>query len=204
MKLKVDLQCYKCHMKVKKVLGKFPQILKQKYDAENNIVIIEVLCCNPERLVDKICCRSDGAIKSIEIVEAKPKHHPKPESPKVHHVAHTEPEKPKLHHPKPESPKVHHVAHIELEKPKSPPRQEAPAPTQPAKLIEPVVPVPILAYPSTLSASPAGIFYEGGPAGFQGFYGRPIYDSYGGSWPCYQNCHYHHFHEEEASQCRIS
>ncbi|MED6182051.1 hypothetical protein PIB30_025127 [Stylosanthes scabra] len=136
MKLKVDLQCYKCHMKVK---------------------------------------------RSIEIVEAKPKHHPKPESPKRLHVAPTEPEKSK-----------------------SPPRQEAPALTQPVKLIEPIVPVPILAYPSTLSAPPAGIFYEGGPAGFQGFHGRPIYDSYGGSWPCYQNCHYHHFHEEEASQCRIS
>ncbi|KAL1331419.1 hypothetical protein HN51_048683 [Arachis hypogaea] len=180
MKLKVDLQCYKCHMKVKRVLSKFPQILKQKYDAENDIVIIEVLCCSPERLVDKICCRGGGAIKSIEIVEAKPKP------------------------PPPEKPKPHPVPRAEPEKPKSPPRQDVAAPTQPVKLFEPVPAVSVLAYPSSVSSSPAGLFYEGGPGGLPGYYGRPIYDSYGGSWPCYGNCHYQHFHEEEASQCTIS
>ncbi|KAK7256028.1 hypothetical protein RIF29_29460 [Crotalaria pallida] len=77
MKLKVDLQCQKCYMKVKKVLSKFPQIRDQWYDEKENIVTIKVVCCSPENVRDKLCCQGGGSIKSIEIVEPpKPKAEP--------------------------------------------------------------------------------------------------------------------------------
>ena len=64
------------------------KIRDQVYDEKNNIVTIAVVCCNPEKLRDKICCKGCGTIKSIEIVEPpKPKPPPQPEKPK-------EPEKP--------------------------------------------------------------------------------------------------------------
>ncbi|XP_062000739.1 protein PYRICULARIA ORYZAE RESISTANCE 21-like [Rosa rugosa] len=69
MILKVDLQCEKCYRKVKKVLCKFPQIRDQTYDEKNNVVIIKVVCCSPEKIRDKLCCKGGGAIKSIEIKE---------------------------------------------------------------------------------------------------------------------------------------
>ncbi|XP_024175661.1 protein PYRICULARIA ORYZAE RESISTANCE 21 [Rosa chinensis] len=69
MILKVDLQCEKCYWKVKKVLCKFPQIRDQTYDEKNNLVIIKVVCCSPEKIRDKLCCKGGGAIKSIEIKE---------------------------------------------------------------------------------------------------------------------------------------
>ncbi|XP_006584100.1 protein PYRICULARIA ORYZAE RESISTANCE 21-like [Glycine soja] len=69
MRLKVDLGCHKCYKKVKKILCKFPRekIRDQVYDEKNNIVTIAVVCCNPEKLRDKICCKGYGTIKSIEI-----------------------------------------------------------------------------------------------------------------------------------------
>ena len=95
MRLKVVLECNKCYKKVKKVLCKFPQIRDQVYDEKNNIVTITVVCCNPEKLRDKLCCKACGTIKSIEIVEP-PKPKPQPEKPKP-----KPPEKPK----DPEKPK---------------------------------------------------------------------------------------------------
>ncbi|PNX64782.1 pollen-specific leucine-rich repeat extensin-like protein 1-like, partial [Trifolium pratense] len=95
MKLKVDLQCDKCYKQVKKLLCKFPQIRDQVYDEKNNIVTITVVCCNPEKIRDKICCKGCGAIKSIEILEPPPPPKPKePEKPKEP-VKPKEPEKPK-------------------------------------------------------------------------------------------------------------
>nr|GMD90024.1 protein PYRICULARIA ORYZAE RESISTANCE 21-like isoform X2 [Ipomoea batatas] len=104
MILNVDLQCSSCYKKVKKVICKFPQIKDRKFDEKANKVFITVVCCSPEKIRDKLCCKGCGVIKSIEIVEP-----PKPraaEKPK-------EPEKPK---PPPEKPK-------EPEKPKPPPAQ---------------------------------------------------------------------------------
>lgn len=43
------------------------KIRDQVYDEKNNIVTIAVVCCNPEKLRDKICCKGYGTIKSIEI-----------------------------------------------------------------------------------------------------------------------------------------
>ncbi|KAH0969910.1 hypothetical protein GBA52_022066 [Prunus armeniaca] len=67
MVLKVDLQCHKCYKKVKKVLCKFPQIQDQTYDEKQNQVVIKVVCCSPEKIRDKICCKAGGAIKCIQI-----------------------------------------------------------------------------------------------------------------------------------------
>nr|XP_008384170.2 protein PYRICULARIA ORYZAE RESISTANCE 21-like isoform X2 [Malus domestica] len=81
MVLKVDLQCHKCYKKVKKVLCKFPQIRDQKYNEKQNQVVIKVVCCNPEKIRDKICCKGGSAIKSIKIKEPeKPKDDNKPET----------------------------------------------------------------------------------------------------------------------------
>ncbi|KAK4369689.1 hypothetical protein RND71_009164 [Anisodus tanguticus] len=69
MVLKVDLQCSSCYKKVKKILCKFPQIRDQLYDEKANTIIITVVCCNPEKLRDKLCSKGCGVIKSIEIKE---------------------------------------------------------------------------------------------------------------------------------------
>ncbi|KAG5607981.1 hypothetical protein H5410_029473 [Solanum commersonii] len=117
MLLKVDLQCSSCYKKIKKILCKFPQIRDQTYDEKANIVTITVLCCNPEKIRDKLCCKGGGVIKSIEIKEPqKPK---EPEKPKVPEKPKDQPEKPKVvvvEKPKePEKPKV-----VVVEKPKEP------------------------------------------------------------------------------------
>uniref|UniRef100_A0A0V0I462 Putative ovule protein n=2 Tax=Solanum chacoense TaxID=4108 RepID=A0A0V0I462_SOLCH len=116
MLLKVDLQCSSCYKKIKKILCKFPQIRDQTYDEKANTVTITVLCCNPEKIRDKLCCKGGGVIKSIEIKEPqKPKETEKPKVPEKP----KEPEKPKVvvvEKPKePEKPKV-----VVVEKPKEP------------------------------------------------------------------------------------
>ncbi|XP_044462241.1 late cornified envelope protein 4A-like isoform X1 [Mangifera indica] len=57
MVLKVDLQCEKCYRKVKKVLCSFPQIQDQVYDEKQNTVTIKVVCCSPEKIKQKLCCK---------------------------------------------------------------------------------------------------------------------------------------------------
>ncbi|WVZ10169.1 hypothetical protein V8G54_014699 [Vigna mungo] len=136
MRLKVDLQCHKCYKKVKKILCKFPQIRDQVYDEKHDIVTITVVCCNPEKLRDKICCKGCGTIKSIEIVEPpkpKPPEKPKPEKPNEP----VKPEKPKPEKPKPPPPTKPNPPSPEPvpEKPKPPPPTK-PNPPRP----EPVPP----------------------------------------------------------------
>ena len=63
------------------------EIRDQVYDEKQNLVTITVVCCSPEKIRDKLCCKGGKVIKSIEIVEP-PKPKPPPEKPK-------EPEKPK-------------------------------------------------------------------------------------------------------------
>ncbi|KFK34181.1 hypothetical protein AALP_AA5G111100 [Arabis alpina] len=69
MKLKVDLDCPKCYKKVKKALRKFPQIRDELFDEKSNTIIIKVVCYDPERLMNKLCYKADGSIKSIVILE---------------------------------------------------------------------------------------------------------------------------------------
>ncbi|KAJ0236693.1 hypothetical protein HA466_0253980 [Hirschfeldia incana] len=69
MKLKVDLDCAKCYKKIKKVLCKIPQIRDQVFEEKANIVIIKVVCSSPERIMDKLCYKGGGSIKTIEIFQ---------------------------------------------------------------------------------------------------------------------------------------
>ncbi|XP_059307092.1 protein PYRICULARIA ORYZAE RESISTANCE 21-like isoform X1 [Lycium ferocissimum] len=71
LKLKVDLQCSSSYKKVKKILCKFPQIRDQVYDEKANTVTITVVCCNPEKIRDKLCCKGCGVFISIEIIVPK-------------------------------------------------------------------------------------------------------------------------------------
>ncbi|XP_038995687.1 protein PYRICULARIA ORYZAE RESISTANCE 21-like isoform X2 [Hibiscus syriacus] len=168
MVLKVDLQCCKCYNKVKKLLCKFPQIRDQIYDNKADTVTIKVVCCDPERLRDKLCYKGGGSIKTIKI--KPPPKLPAPEKPK-------EPEKPKA----PEKPKE-----PEKPKPKEPPAlPAAPAPKEP----EPCPQLP-MAYPTfgccctqCYHEIPGGpCYYYGGapPPPCYGTYSRPVYDSWGG------------------------
>ncbi|KAF5943471.1 hypothetical protein HYC85_017548 [Camellia sinensis] len=84
MVLKVDLQCSSCYKKIKKILCKFPEIRDQIYDEKKNTVTIIVVCCSPEKVRDKLCCKGGKTIKSIEIKEP-----PKPKPPEE------KPDKPK-------------------------------------------------------------------------------------------------------------
>ncbi|KAH0942265.1 hypothetical protein HID58_001902 [Brassica napus] len=122
MKLKVDLDCAKCYKKVKKVLCKIPQIRDQLFDEKSNIVIIKVVCCSPERIMDKLCSKGGGSIKTIEIVEP-----PKPPQPQPQPQAQPPPQKPKDAPKAAEKPK-------EAEKPKAAEKpKEAEKPKQPEK-----------------------------------------------------------------------
>ncbi|XP_059663513.1 protein PYRICULARIA ORYZAE RESISTANCE 21-like isoform X2 [Cornus florida] len=73
MILHVGLQCSCCCNKIKKILCKFPQIRDQVYDKKQNTVTITVICCSPEKIRDKLCCKGGKSIKSIEIKEPEKK-----------------------------------------------------------------------------------------------------------------------------------
>ncbi|KAF7840520.1 pollen-specific leucine-rich repeat extensin-like protein 1 [Senna tora] len=222
MKLKVDLQCHKCYKKVKKVLAKFPQIRDQVFDEKQNIVMIKVVCCSPEKIRDKICCKGGGAIKSIEIVEPKPpekkepekkqddKPKPKPESdkPKAEEKK-KDGDKPKGGGDKPKG---------DADKPKDKPADSKPKSDdpKPPKLPDPV-PVyppapPPIAVPVAMCCGPC---YDGQPGGpcvygyggppqwYDGYYARPVYDSYGGGRPVYVSRCDQYFSEENPSGCSV-
>ncbi|GMP75831.1 hypothetical protein CsSME_00032783 [Camellia sinensis var. sinensis] len=206
MVLKVDLQCSSCYKKIKKILCKFPQIRDQIYDEKQNTVTIVVVCCSPEKVRDKLCCKGGKTIKCIEIIEPpKPKPPEKPkklEKPK-------DPEKPIQTDPK------------EPKKPKDPEKPMVPPPAFPVKPKEPpclpaFVPafVPVCYPPMYPVGICCGQCYEGrtdGPC-YHG-HRRPVppYDNYGcgpcdcgcgGNRVCYTSrCDY--FSEENASGCTI-
>ncbi|KAH7852414.1 hypothetical protein Vadar_024554 [Vaccinium darrowii] len=191
MVLKVDLQCPSCYKKVRKILAKFPQIRSQAYDEKQNTVTITVVCCNPEKFRDKLCCKGGKTIKTIEILEP-PKPKPKPK----------EPEK-----PKPPPPAVRPPLGPRLSPPPSPPRHPRPAAAL-APAPAPAPPVCVPAYPMYPVPVCCGQCYEGIPGGpcYQG-YGRPVpsYDGYGygGSRACYASRCDEYFSEENATGCTI-
>ncbi|KAE8664540.1 hypothetical protein F3Y22_tig00112759pilonHSYRG00022 [Hibiscus syriacus] len=193
MVLKVDLQCFKCYKKVKKVLCKFPQIRDQIYDEKANTVTITVTCCSPEKIRDKICYKGGGSIKSIEIKPpAKPKQPEKPKEaekkPEKSKEAEKKPEKPKEAEKKPEKPKE---AEKKPEKPKEaekktekPKEAEKPkesgekkaekpkeaAPAAPPKAVE-AAPLPPAAY--ALGYSYMDGYHHGWGGGVPSYYGGP-------------------------------
>ncbi|ONI09716.1 hypothetical protein PRUPE_4G004900 [Prunus persica] len=213
MVLKVDLQCHKCYKKVKKVLCKFPQIRDQIYDEKQNQVVIKVVCCSPEKIRDRICCKGGGAIKGIEIKEPeKPKPPPPADKPKQAPPADKPKPPPPADKPKPPPPADKPKPPPAADKPKPPPPEDKPKPPPPAdkpkpppedkpkpppadnpKPPPPPAPVPICYPPPNVNACCMDC-YHGHPGGpcqtgyggiapyiqYDGYYGRPVYDSYGG------------------------
>ncbi|KAF8048365.1 hypothetical protein N665_2549s0003 [Sinapis alba] len=212
MKLKVDLDCAKCYKKVKKVLCKIPQIRDQLFDEKSNIVIIKVVCCSPERIMDKLCSKGGGSIKTIEIVEPPKPPQPQPQAQPPPQPA-PAPKQPGPAGPKQPilSPPVEPKQQLGLTPsavPKQPGLPQPAVPKQPGPL-PPVVPkqpepppqaVPMMPQwqPVTMCCWPYYNGFGGRPA-FYGYgmllpqpyecYGRPIYDSWGcGPPPSYRPC----------------
>ncbi|KAK3432243.1 hypothetical protein EUGRSUZ_E03863 [Eucalyptus grandis] len=73
MEIKVDLQCWRCYKKIKKILCKFPQIRDQKYNEKQNTVSITVVCCSPEKIRQMIICKGGETVLGVEIQLDKPK-----------------------------------------------------------------------------------------------------------------------------------
>ncbi|KAG6385664.1 hypothetical protein SASPL_154500 [Salvia splendens] len=101
MVLQADLQCPCCYKKIRKTL---------------------LVCCSPERIRDKLCCKGGKSIKSIKIIDLKPADKPKePEKPKDKpKETPKEPEKPKEKPKEAEKPKEKPK---EAEKPKEKPKE---------------------------------------------------------------------------------
>ncbi|CAH1448199.1 unnamed protein product [Lactuca virosa] len=232
MILSVDLKCPCCYKKVKKVLCKFPQIRDQVFDEDKNKVMITVVCCNPEKIRDKLCCKGGKAIQSIEIVENKPK---PPEKPKpVDKPKPPEPEKQKVIEKKPEPkptpvvvpvPAPAPVEKTKVDPPKpDPPKKPDPAPTPKPPVVipqpEPVkMPEPMHGYPQPFCPPqfPVSVCcqecYEGrggGPCHYG--YGRPVppppgpcYDGYGYQYGGNRPCYARcdYFSEENPQGCSV-
>ncbi|KAK4263511.1 hypothetical protein QN277_028910 [Acacia crassicarpa] len=182
MILKVDLQCEKCYKKVKKVLCKFPQIRDQLFDVKKNIVIIKVVCCNPEKIRDELCCKGCGCIRSIEIPPPPP---PPPLPP---------PPPPPPTPPPPPPP------------PLPPPPPVPPPPPPPPRPGICCVPIRICCVPCS-EGRPGGPCFDGycrPPPCYQGYYfARPVYDSYSGGRPCYVSRCDQYCNEDNATGCTI-
>nr|XP_027119006.1 protein PYRICULARIA ORYZAE RESISTANCE 21-like isoform X1 [Coffea arabica] len=195
MRLKVDLQCPSCYKKVKKILCKFPQIRDQVYDEKQNLVTITVVCCSPEKIRDKLCCKGGKVIKSIEIVKPPPP--PKPEAKEKPKPPEKPPKKPAE---KPKDP-VEKPTGIVVEKPKDP----TPPPLLAATV--PTEPYSHLSVPAGFCCVPCSEGYRGGPCYYG--YGQPVppppyYYSYGygyGKGYPYSRCDY--FSEENTGNCTI-
>ncbi|XP_061963739.1 heavy metal-associated isoprenylated plant protein 6-like [Populus nigra] len=174
MVIKVDLECEKCHKKIKKVLCRIPQIQNQIYDKKAGTVTITVVCCSPEKIKEKIICKGGEAVKSIEI--------------KV-------PEKPKAPDPKKDGEKKKDEKPPKApEKSKQPDKTAEPVdgngkpkgPDKPkALIVEPVHPMTCCAecYQG-ISGGPCYHDYGRPAPPSYVIYGRPVHDSWGGSGGC--------------------
>ncbi|XP_075478653.1 uncharacterized protein LOC142519503 [Primulina tabacum] len=198
----VDLQCSRCYKKIKKILCKFPQIRDQVYDEKANTVTITVVCCDPEKIRDKLCCKGHRVIKSIEIKDPpKPK---EPEKPII--IVVEKPEEPEK--PKPGGPP-------QVEKPQETPQPDPPKipdpPMQPEPVVFPGLP-PLYPVPTCCSQCYAG--HDGGPCQrgygvpppprpcFEGYYGCRCGYGYGRDFHDFSRCDYY-LSEENPSSCSV-
>ncbi|GKV15199.1 hypothetical protein SLEP1_g26001 [Rubroshorea leprosula] len=224
MVLKVDLKCPDCYKKVKKVLCKYPQIRDQVYDEKENKVIIKVVCCSPEKIRDKLCSKGGRSIESIEI-KKEPEKKPEKEKPKGEEKKpekkpdEKQPdkkpeEKPPAGKPKEAEKPKESEKKPEKEKPKEGEKQAAKQPAEaPVPTAIPIL-LPPLAYPAMgfscpecyRSGTPGGPCFHGGTVvQYDGYYGRPVYDSWGGGGGYrggYGN-RYDYFSEENQQGCSI-
>ncbi|KAJ6912350.1 protein PYRICULARIA ORYZAE RESISTANCE 21-like [Populus alba x Populus x berolinensis] len=193
MVIKFDLECEKCHKKIKKVLCRIPQIQNQIYDKKAGTVTITVVCCSPEKIKEKIIYKGGEAVKSIEIkVPEKPK--PAPEK--------KQPDKPPKTVDGDGKPKALIV--------------EPSKPNEPEKLkvvnVEPVHPRTCCAecYRG-ISGGPCYHDYGRPAPPCYEAYGRPVYDSWfgggGGGYGCqrsgYYACRGEYVCEDNPSSCTI-
>ncbi|OMO76969.1 metal ion binding protein [Corchorus capsularis] len=183
------------------------EIRDQVYDEKANTVTIIVVCCSPEKIMDKLCRKGGGSIKSIEIPPPpKPKQPPpqpekpkepekKPEKPKEPEKKpdkpkepEKKPEKPKEPEKKPDKPKEpEKPKQPEKEKPKEPEKPKDPPPPKPAPAPAPKPPEPVA--PPTAAPMcfpPVGFCctdcyhgHGGGPCYYGGPPPQPCYETYG-------------------------
>ncbi|KAM3280879.1 protein PYRICULARIA ORYZAE RESISTANCE 21 [Capsicum chacoense] len=190
MVLKVDLQCPCCYKKAKKILCKMPQVRDQLYDEKANTITIVVVCCCPERIRDKLCCKGGKTIQSIEIkAPGKSKGPEKPEKSEG-------PEKPEKSKG-PENPKKPKKVTFELPKESEKPKdkkepekskgQEKPTIIDKPKdcpiaalvatpwISEPMMMMPpVQGYPQAAPGCGCGqCYYTGGPC-YNQYYGTPV------------------------------
>ncbi|KAK7303415.1 hypothetical protein RJT34_14321 [Clitoria ternatea] len=133
--------------------------------------------------------------KEAEKPKAEPEKKKEAEKPKAEPEKKKEADKPKADAPKPKG---------EPEKAKEKPTP-APIPMQPQVSTPMAVPVGMCYVPPCYEGRPVGPCYEyGGPVlCYDGYYARPVYDSYGGGRPYYVNRCDQYFSEENASGCII-
>ncbi|XP_044432884.1 protein PYRICULARIA ORYZAE RESISTANCE 21 isoform X1 [Triticum aestivum] len=164
--IKVDLDCGRCHAKIRKVLERIREkgefiIDDIKYDEKKNHVIVSGPF-DADKLGDKLCCKACNIIKEIETVEPIKKQEPKPPPPtdKV----------------KPPGPGKDETVK-EKEKP-------PPPPPPPAKVVQVPVPVPYpCPYPYPFPAGPSGCCCHQGHGGCQCSTPAPQY-TMPPSYPC--------------------
>ncbi|KAF7847220.1 hypothetical protein BT93_L3181 [Corymbia citriodora subsp. variegata] len=74
MEVKVDLQCHRCHKKIKKILCGIPQVQDQTYDQAKNTVTITVAGGSPEYVRQKILSKGRCFVQAVDILpeEKKP------------------------------------------------------------------------------------------------------------------------------------
>ncbi|KAL5548856.1 hypothetical protein UlMin_004087 [Ulmus minor] len=209
MVLKVDLQCYRCYKKIKRVLCQIPEIRDQVYYEKTNTIEIKVECCSPEKIKQKIICKAGDTCTSIEIKEP-PKPAPSPPPPKPPSPPTSKPPSaPSPPTPKPAPtpaplPPKPHWLQIKVEccipggpchqGCGGPPPQPDPACCPPARFGTccsdchqgiPGGPPPQPAFDTCCSdcyrGNPGGPCYQGygGSPPYDGYYGRTVYDSYG-------------------------
>ncbi|KAF7107650.1 hypothetical protein CFC21_108250 [Triticum aestivum] len=162
--VKVDLDCGRCHAKIRKVLERIREkgefiIDDIKYDEKKNHVIVSGPF-DADKLGDKLCCKACNIIKEIETVEPIKKQDPKPPPPtdKV----------------KPPGPGKDETVKVKQQPPPPPP----PAP----KVVEVPVPYPC-PYPYPFPAGPSGCCCHQGHGGCQCSAPAPQY-TMPPSYPC--------------------
>ncbi|KAL8269155.1 hypothetical protein R6Q59_000106 [Mikania micrantha] len=171
------------------------EIRNQVFDEEKNKVMIKVVCCDPEKMRDKLCCKGGKAIQSIEILQPPPPPTVPKDPPKIPQpVTIPNPE------PKPSPPK------IDPDPPKTPQPQvkpqpiKPPGPPKPKPQPEPQPPVSVCCqecYEGRVGG-PCHYWYAWPPPGPCYYYG---YHYVGNRPPCYVRCDC--FSEENPQGCSV-
>ncbi|CAA7048279.1 unnamed protein product [Microthlaspi erraticum] len=170
MKLETaQLDDHKSYCKVKKALCSLQEVIRdQTFDEKNNTVTIKVVCCSPEKVMNKLCSKGKGYIKKIHMTDP-----PKSQA-----------EKPKV----PEKPK-------EAEKPKDADKPKDAEKPKDADKPKPSTAVATHAYHEPMMGTVAyndpyhGSYYGSSSNQPIGYPSRPVYENWGGGPPPPWNHH---------------